>query len=132
MIRRISFLICLVATPAIAQDAEDWPPPPGPICGEIESGVEADFRFHETQLTAENYRDTASAMFERIPDWLTGGGNERRQVFFYGDVSMAYFNNLNFMDLYVMKLEVLSATDAERAEAVTRFCNALAHRVIMD
>ena len=129
MIRMISFLICLAAAPAIAQDAEDWPPPPGPICGEIESGVEADYRFHELQLTPENYREAANAMFTRVPEWLSSDGE---QLPFLSGVSMAYFNNLNFMDLYVMKLEVLSSTDAERAAAVTRFCEALAHRVIMD
>jgi len=129
MIRMISFLICLAAAPAIAQDAEDWPPPPGPICGEIESGVEADYRRHEAELTADRFRAAIDAMNSYVLEWTI---RSTAYGFPGSEVDMAWTNHMAIIRLYVLKLEALSAEGEEEQLAINRFCDALSTAFIMD
>ncbi|QNL19098.1 hypothetical protein HXX25_07130 [Hyphobacterium sp. CCMP332] len=131
MLRLLGVIFVLMSATATAQEAEDWPPPPGPICGEIESGVEADFRFHELQLTAENYRQDMDAMNSHVRRWIYQNSEAGREAFSW-EVQMAWHNNMTAIHLYVLRLEAMSAEGEDQQLAIDRFCDALSSAFIMD
>lgn len=129
MVRLLFLLFVLAAEPAIAQDAEDWPPPPGPICGEIESGVEPDYRRHEAELTADRFRAAFDAMNSYVLEWTIGSDAYN---FPGSEVDMAWTNHMTIIRLYVLKLEALSAEGEEQQLAINRFYDGLSTAFIMD
>lgn len=129
MVRLLFSLLVLAAEPAIAQEAEVRPPPPGPICGEIESGVEADYRRHEAELTADRFRAAFDAMNSHVLEWAIGS---TAYDFPGSEVDIAWTNHMAIIRLYVLKLEALSAEGEEEQLAINRFCDALSSAFIMD
>jgi hypothetical protein len=128
---RIALTLSVLFAPSSLAQTEDWPPPPGPICGEIESDIEPYHRFHELQLTAENYRRDMDAMNGHVRQWIEQNGEAGREVFSW-EVQMAWHNNMTAIHLYTLRLEAMSASPGEQEAAIAVFCNALAEAVIWD
>jgi len=131
MIRLAAVMISLSTTSVWSQETPDWPPPPGPICGDIESSIPQDNRYHESEITRESYEWALETFRETLPIWIAARAARGGEAL-GGETQMAWHNALLSIDLYVLRLEFLSASDSESEEARSRFCEALGERVIWD
>ncbi|WP_394694227.1 hypothetical protein [Hyphobacterium sp.] len=129
MFRIFIISFALASSPSFAQSSEDWPPPPGPICGEVESGVVPEFRRHEAELTPERFRAAIDAMNTHVLEWTIGS---TAYNFPGSEADMAWTNHMTIIRLYVLKLEALSAEGEEQQLAINRFCDALSTALVMD
>lgn len=109
----------------------EFPPPPGPVCGVLDSPVEPDFRFHEGELTRAYYDWAVYQLRVTVPQWIEQG-MARGESEVGWEASMLHGNAMTLVELYVDYLEVQAAPPEEHAEAVTRFCDQLAHSVRID
>lgn len=126
----------LVLTLTLLLQTAFVPPEPGPLCGVIESEIEPDMRSHERDITSENYHAAIRSLSETLPGWIEARAErmngEGRRAVFSGEIELAWMNSLALIEAYVLKLEAMSAPEAERESAVAAFCFFLAEVPIYD
>lgn len=126
-------LFLLVPTVAAEQGKADQNSPQSKIilCADIEYEFEADFAYREAEFTAEKAARTSSFLRNDLWRWMENKyqslkeAPDRGDGLIEGEIGIAYFNNLTFLNLYILRLEALSAPQEMRAEKIQLFCDAL-------
>lgn len=115
------------ATAAAAVPEPSCPPDP-------RAEGEAEFLYSYASFDREAYDWAIKFLRETAPVWIE---NQHRRTpgdhdIWYGDTSMAYFNALNLITGYTLKLEYLSSSPDARHEREKAFCDFLGQVVIID
>lgn len=126
--RQLSFFLCLSfgallqAETAHADHA---------ICHDFSSNIELDMQRPESDFTQENYRFAKQSLEETIPEWMETAFKHNKAFpetydkLLQGDIWLAYANSIAMVEGYVLKLEYLTASPAQKQAAKEEFCKFL-------
>ncbi|HOP20133.1 MAG TPA: hypothetical protein PK585_08630, partial [Amphiplicatus sp.] len=89
---------------------------------------------HDTHIKViRALRTSIPESIEKRSLWLRRfHSDDTHEEVFQGEISMTYFNLLNLVDGYALKLEFLAADENSRADKERQFCEFIRSAVIMD
>ena len=105
-----------------------------PLCDTSVFAIEADHRYQEEGFTAEAAEAALAALRGTIPEWVDRAiENGWDASLTRGDIGMAYINNLNQVQGYILRQSALAEQAArESGDATQAFCDFLATTPIID
>lgn len=109
--------------------------PPGPaLCDTSELRIEPEYRYHEEDFTHAYAQETLDALSGPIIEWVYERDQAGREVdLTSGELGMAYLNNLNHLQGYILRQKALAEwAEGERGADTEAFCDFLGETPIID
>ena len=115
---------CTITLPASAS----------PLCDPSYFQVEPDYRYAEEDFSVEAVKQSLDALRGPIPEWVDRAGENGWDISLTsGELGMAYQNNLNHLEGYILhQLALAERVSGEDGKQVQDFCKFLASTSIID
>lgn len=122
MLNSTSLIAAAVAATAISE----------PACPPDTRAAEEFYTYHS--FDREAYDWAMTFLREKLPEWVEAKHKREpgEREIWYGETTTAYYNALNLVTGYTLKLEYMASTPGERSEREKAFCEYIARVSVID